>query len=201
MLVDKISIGFLECRHLGISRRKHRLRDRPLNPDGWIIPQNPLIKFGSVLGRHLIGKICLVAQHTKAMGKAHRDIKHVEILVREDRAYPLTIGGRAFTDIYRYIENLTREGYHQLPLSLGMLLVVQSSKRVSGRVRVIALNEFAWYAVGCELGPLVGLHKKATLILENPRFDQYNVRDVQPLKSKWHYTQPYRAGLAQEYGT
>lgn len=65
-----------------------------------------IILFAKEIGA-FVGHQGFITQSTEAVGESFWHEEHPMIFFAQDHRVPLTIGGRAFTDIDGHIENLT----------------------------------------------------------------------------------------------
>ena len=112
------------------------------------------------------------------MGKAHRDVEHIETLGRQDSPHPPTIGWRTVANVHSYVIDLACQGHHQLALGLGMHLIVQPAQHPVGRVGTVVLDKGPGDAIVSELGLLVALQEETSVIHKVLGSDQDDVWDL-----------------------
>ena len=66
-------------------------------------------------------------KHRKPVRKSFRNKQLTVVIVRKPNCYVLPKGGRADTDVHRYIEHFSGEDTHKLGLSSIALLKVKST--------------------------------------------------------------------------
>ena len=97
--------------------RKQGLRNRPVDPERRVIPQQPAIVLGGIVPGHFVNHLGIRLQGAKTMGESLGDEELVPRFRAQPATHMLSIAGRASADIHRHVQN--RAPYHADQLGLG----------------------------------------------------------------------------------
>jgi hypothetical protein len=160
---------------------KHdRIRlDRPMDTEGWIVPENTRIVAGAVIGSHLIRNLGFVLERAKSVQEArwHPQLR-TSRCVKPHRDM-LSVGWGPLADIHRDIENRAADHANQFALSGRRLLKMQTAHRsFSRRQRLIVLNK--GYVCDLCTKPTInpGFRKRSSRVSESPRNKELHVRQI-----------------------
>ena len=141
---------------------------------------------GVVFLSHLVQDLCDLCQDAKAMGETRGNVQAASVLGGQVDSNPSPVGGGGAPDVDGDVEDLPLHNPDELPLSLGLLLVVETPEDSLPRPGKSVLSENHGDAKRSEVRVLIGLRKGAPLVLKHGCLNENKIGYVQPLEPERH---------------